>query len=635
MASPVIDVFLSYKAEDRARLSPLIAALEAEGFTVWWDAHIGGGANWRDEIQEHLDAAKCVIVAWTKRSVGREGNFVRDEAARAKKRGTYLPIRLDLVEPPLGFGEVQLISLKGWHGDRSDPRFTALIDAIRKRISGEHVARHRPHSDKAGLSRRAVMAGGAGIGTVAIAGVGGWLLLKPAPANARRIAVLPFANLSGDESQDYFAAGIAEELRSALARLGMQVIGRASSDAVKDLDTKVAAAKLDVANILTGSVRRTSAMIRVNAQLVGGKDGVEQWGQSYDRAPGDAIKIQADIAQNVAQALSIALGQAARAALTLGGTADPVAQDLVLQARQALGTSKNEADVRQAIALAEAAIARDPRFAGAYLSKAQAHRTLATFPITSGEVKKQLAQADAAARKAIALAPEWGIAYTVMSEVETSRLDFASALRTAKRALSLSPDGPVVVASAATAVALYENVEAGLRLADRAIALDPLRAGSYANKSFMLTLARQYRQAIELGRKALAIAPENSGVHITIGDAFLLLGQPVRARSEFNAIVGDDVFKPTRLAFLAARAGDRAGARQLLARIKEEYGAATSYQHAQIYAQLGERDRAFAELDTAVRWGDSGLAWFKLDPFLDPIRADPRYAALLRRLKFP
>ncbi len=80
------DVFVSYKAEDRARLIQLISALEAEGFSVWWDAHIGGGAHWREDIQEHLDAAKCVIVVWTRHSVGPGGDFVRDEATRARKR---------------------------------------------------------------------------------------------------------------------------------------------------------------------------------------------------------------------------------------------------------------------------------------------------------------------------------------------------------------------------------------------------------------------------------------------------------------------------------------------------------------------------------------------------------------------
>ena len=496
MASPVIDVFLSYKAEDRARLSPLVQALEAEGFTVWWDNQIGGGTNWRDDIQEHLDAAKCVIVAWTKRSVGPNGTFVRDEATRAQKRGTYLPIRLDAIEPPLGFGEVQAISLKGWNGNRSDPQFGALVNAIRKRIPGAEAARHAP-SDKAGLSRRAVLAGGAG--TVALAGVGGWLLLKPAPANARRIAVLPFANLSGDATQDYFAAGMAEELRSALTRLGMQVIGRASSDAVKDLDTKVAAAKLDVANILTGSVRRSPTMIRINAQLVGGEDGVEQWGQSYDRAPGDAIKIQTDIAQNVAQALSLTLGQAARAALELGGTADPVAQDLVLQARRALETSESEGDVRARLRWRKPRLP-ETRAMPALMPRKRQCTAHTRTPRSRPRKSQSSSRKPMPPRARPSISRRNGVLPTPSGRRPRLRGSTLQAhWHSAKRALSFSPDDPVVVVSAAEAVALYDNVEAGLRLADRAIALDPLRAGSYVNKASLLNLARQHRRAIELG----------------------------------------------------------------------------------------------------------------------------------------
>src|SRR5689334_14186201 len=107
----MVDVFVSYKAEDRRRVAPLVQALEADGFSVWWDAHIGGGVDWRDTIEENLDQAKCVIVVWSKRSVAREGRFVRDEATRAQRHRTYLPVRIDKVEPPLGFGETQAIPL--------------------------------------------------------------------------------------------------------------------------------------------------------------------------------------------------------------------------------------------------------------------------------------------------------------------------------------------------------------------------------------------------------------------------------------------------------------------------------------------------------------------------------------------
>jgi serine/threonine-protein kinase len=97
-----------------------------------------------EDIQHNLDAAKCVIVAWSRRSAGPEGDFVRDEATGARKRGTYLPVRLDPVEPPFGFGEVQAISLKGWRGDRADPRFTAVSEAVRRRIVGEEERKRGP-----------------------------------------------------------------------------------------------------------------------------------------------------------------------------------------------------------------------------------------------------------------------------------------------------------------------------------------------------------------------------------------------------------------------------------------------------------------------------------------------------------
>ena len=112
------DVFVSYKAEDRPRVRPLVEALESDGLSVWWDAHIGGGDAWRDSIEKQLEDACCVLVVWSKRSVGPEGHFVRDEAARAQRKHVYFPVLIDRVEPPLGFGESQAISLIGWRGSQ-------------------------------------------------------------------------------------------------------------------------------------------------------------------------------------------------------------------------------------------------------------------------------------------------------------------------------------------------------------------------------------------------------------------------------------------------------------------------------------------------------------------------------------
>ena len=633
-AAATSDVFVSYKAEDRARLRPLVAALEAEGFSVWWDAHIGGGTNWRKDIEEHLNAAKCVIVAWTKRSVGEEGEFVRDEATRARRRGAYLPVRLDAVEPPLGFGEVQAVSLQGWKGDAADPRFRAVVDAVRSRISGEKQAPARTYFSPARISRRTAIAGGAG--AVALAGAAGWFLLKPAPANAKRIAVLPFANLSGDEKQEYFSEGVAEELRAALSRIQLEVIGRSSSEAVKDMDTKAAASKLGVANILTGSVRRSPETIRISAQLVSGSDGVERWAQSYDRAPGDAIKIQSDIAANVAQALRVALGRAQHAALTLGGTSDSFAQDLLLQARKASEEAMGAEGLHEVLKLLTAAITRDPDYADAYVERSGVLAYLGgNYPEGSADKIDKLARAEADARRALAIAPGLGKAHSALGFVELVRLNFKSSYRHMLQALALSPEDPHVIGNAASKMAAFGDGRRAVHYADRLVELDPLDAGTYQIRAVALWSSRRFAQAIDAAHESLELSPNSSQVHYLLAMFFVALNDFAKAKAEYERLPAGQPLRMSLEGVAAARSGDKAGAERTIARMRQLFGAAYSVQYADIYAQAGDNERAFAELDNAWRAKDPGLAEMKSDPFLDPIRNDPRYAALVRKLNFP
>lgn len=629
MTDSAADVFVSYKAEDRSRVLWLVDALEAEGLSVWWDAHIGAGANWQKEIERHLDAAKCVIVVWSKRSVGDHGAFVRDEARRSQRRNAYVPVCFDGVEPPLGFGEIQALDLKGWKGAGSDPRLRSIVDAVRLRIAGEgvqHTEVRRPGQPR--ISRRRIMIAGAS--AAAAAAATSWFLVKPATTNPKRIAVLPFANLSGRPEEAYFAEGVAEELRSALSRVGLQVIGRASSDAVKDMDSKAAASKLGVDNILTGSVRRSPQMLRINAQLVGGKDGVERWSHSYDRAPGDAIKIQTDIATNVARALSIALGQAAAAALTLGGTADTAAQDLYLRARKLYFTTE---DLQAPMALLDAALERDPHYADAWILKARALEYLGT---SSPDANNRLAQAENAARRAVAIAPSLGSAYTVLGRIRGDRLDFRGAAENMGRGLALSPDDPDVLGTAVRFTSGFGKPHRALELADRLIALDPLEGNSYSYRGDTLFFAlRDYPRALDAYRKALQLAPNVSGPQVGIGYCLIMMNQPERARAALARAPADNPFRLTGEAILAARSGDRAGAERIVAQIRSDFGATASYRYAEVYAQANDADRAFAELDNAVRIRDPGLQRLKRDPFLDSIVGDPRYHALLEKLDFP
>jgi hypothetical protein len=130
------EIFISYKREDEARVSQLVRALERSGLSAWWDRGLAGGESWRQQIQGALDAAQCVIVVWTHQSVGPAGDFVRDEAAHAKRRSVLVPVMLDKVALPLGFRELQAIDLTRWNGSPRDPFFQDLCAAVTAKLDG-------------------------------------------------------------------------------------------------------------------------------------------------------------------------------------------------------------------------------------------------------------------------------------------------------------------------------------------------------------------------------------------------------------------------------------------------------------------------------------------------------------------
>jgi len=125
------DVFISYKREDEACVRRLHDALVRAGFSVWWDRKIEGGTAWRQRIEEELDAAHCAIVVWSPGAVGEQGTFVREEATRALRRGVLLPVRIEKVDPPLGFGEYQALDLIGWNGNEKDLRIKDVVASVR------------------------------------------------------------------------------------------------------------------------------------------------------------------------------------------------------------------------------------------------------------------------------------------------------------------------------------------------------------------------------------------------------------------------------------------------------------------------------------------------------------------------
>jgi TolB-like protein/tetratricopeptide (TPR) repeat protein len=629
----VADLFVSYKSEDRDRVAPLVAALEADGVGLWWDAHIGGGTAWRDTIETELNAARCVLVVWSTRSTGPEGSFVRDEATRALRRGAYLPVRIDPVEPPLGFGETQALSLIGWKGNRENPGYAAVRAAVQAVIAGKpHVAPATAYRPKRGIDRRLVLGGSAAV--VVAAGTGGWLWLRPAPAAAGdSIAVLPFANLSGDSGQAYFSDGIAEELRSSLARIAeLKVAARTSSEMFRDAaDVKKAARALGVANILIGSVRRSPSTIRVAAQLVDGDSGLERWAQTFDRPAGDALAVQTDIAETVAGALRIRFGRAERAALALGGTSVAAAQDELLRSRAIAGS--NLPDQRRKLALIDSAITLDPKFATAYASRAAVFHNISNM--TGGtEGAAAIAAEQEAAARAVALAPDLAFAQSALGLARSNVLDFKGADVAYRRALALGGGDPRALGNVAN---FFSNMGRGaeaLSIMDRAIALDPLNPRFVKARVFTLVFARRYAEAIASAERALSTGAGDDLVLSNLGDALVLSGKPREALTQYARVEEEEV-RGLGNAIATARLGDRAAADSALATLLKFPQEQLSYNPAAVYAQRGEPDRAIAFLERVVANRDAGVIELPGQPLLDPLRGDPRFKALLARLNFP
>jgi len=157
------DVFISYKREDEVRVAPIVEGLRRAGLSVWWDRDLAGGQAWRQSISEQLATARCVLVVWSKTSVGPQGEFIHDEAGRANARGVLVPVRIDRVTEPIGFGEIQSLELVDWRGNFRDLRFRNLVAAIKAVIAGGP----RPRPMTPGRRARLLAAWGGGLGVAA------------------------------------------------------------------------------------------------------------------------------------------------------------------------------------------------------------------------------------------------------------------------------------------------------------------------------------------------------------------------------------------------------------------------------------------------------------------------------------
>ena len=545
----------------------------------------------------------------------------------------------DLRRLPLAFedaGEIELKNIKetlrAWRLQNEQLReySNALEVDYNEPAPGEEELRLRA-DPRLLRSRRAVLAGGA-IVTAAVAGVGGWVLLRNEPADASdSIAVLPFANLNGDPAQALFADGIAGEIRNTLTRIaGLKVAGSTSSDAVRNDDAQSAARKLGVDNILTGNVRQTASTIRVNAELIDGQTGLAKWSQNYDRAPGDVIKIQSDVAQNVARALTVALSAGARRALAAGETSNIAAQTLVFQARN-LSYQLTVPALQQSLRLLDQAISLDGNYARAHAMKSfVANNLVLRLARTPAERAIGRKQAVGYAKTALSIAPNLPIERSALAWAYDLNLQLRESLREHQIALTLASGDPDVIRNYGYFMTKIGKSKEALKYVDEALALDPLNSFSHEIHVTVFFNARRYEEAVSYSLRLKQVSPELFRFPELLGYSLLMLGRMKEAGLAFadaGSLVGD--------ALLAARSGNRELALTKLAVLRQRDGEMASYSHATIYAQVGDNRRSFAALDRAWQFRDSLLINLKINPFLDPLRSHPQYKELVKSISFP
>jgi eukaryotic-like serine/threonine-protein kinase len=452
------------------------------------------------------------------------------------------------------------------------------------------------------------------------------------------IAVLPFENMSGDASQEYFSDGLTEELLNSLSRVSqLQVAARTSSFSFQGEHPNIAtvAHNLNVASVLEGSVRRFGHTLRVTAQLNDAITGYHLWSHTYDRDLGDILKLQTEIANAVAGALKVTLLGNVSAKIELGGTHNPTAFDAYLRGAKGVRSANDAKDVQAGIDAYTEAIRLDPNYALTFAGRSRAYTAYAGSFASGAAIREYFDKAQADAREAIRLAPELAEGQLALGYfLETGALDFIQAREAYERALALAPGNTAVLRLSGIFLVSMGQSDEGISAAQRAMALDPLNPRSHHLLGLGLYYARRYREAIQAYSDTIALNPELHEAYGLRGLAYYELDKLENARSSCETR-SDQWENQECLAVVLDKLGRHADAEAVLTKYRAKWGDAAAYQYAAISAQWGNRRKALEWLATAVRLHDPGLKYLKTDPLMDPLRKEPHFQAIEQALKFP
>ncbi len=465
-----------------------------------------------------------------------------------------------------------------------------------------------------------------------------WHLRGQARPRIDSIAVLPLENLSGDPAQEYFADGMTDQLITNLAEISaLKVISRTSAMRYKTTKKPLReiARELGVDAVIEGAVIRVGGRVRISAQLIEGPTDRHLWAASYERDLRDVLSLQDEVTRAIVSEIRVKITRPEQVRLPNTRPIDPEAYQLYLKGRYYYYKITPEGD-QKAIEYFQQAIDKDPSYALAYAGLADTYNGLSFFNVLPS--REVMPKAKAAAVKALELDDRLAEAHVSHGLVSFAYdRDWPVAGKHFERALALNPAyGDAHVAYSLYLGALGRSEEA-LAEMKRALELDPASPVTDHMMAVQLYFARRFDQAIEQCRKTQEMDPNFPPTHWVLGDAYAAKGMYREALTEYEKYAALSPGNPLALADLGyahARLGERNQALRVLEQLRaastQRYVPAVSY--ALVYVGLGEKEQAFTWLEKACEERTNFLAYLKVHAIWDPLRSDPRFADLLRRI---
>jgi TolB-like protein/DNA-binding winged helix-turn-helix (wHTH) protein/Tfp pilus assembly protein PilF len=459
-----------------------------------------------------------------------------------------------------------------------------------------------------------------------------------AAAMPSSIAVLPFVNASNNPDVEYLSDGMTESLINSLSQLpGFKVIARNSSFKYKgkDADPQEVAWALGVEAVLTGRVLQRGDDLLISVELVNARDNTQMWGEQYNRKAADLLAVQSEISHEIAEKLRLRLTPVEHQQLAKRETVNPQAYELFLKGRF-YWSRAGKGDRKKALDYYQQAIAVDPAYALAYAELSSTYVELVSASVL--DPKEFMPKAEGAARKALESDESLAEAHLAMTEIKLSAWDWAAAEREIKRAIELNPNLAWAHSQYASYLSLVGRHEQSIAEIKRARELDPLSTNVNHQVGISLLMARQYDQAIEAAKKTLELDQNYANAYSLLGYTYAAKGQYREAIAAYQEAIKLGDSSPDIQIYLGAayaKAGERERAQAILKRLEmgKEYISPTGL--ANLHVALGEREQAFALLERAYAAHDQQLIFLGVEPEFDPLRSDPRFTGLMRRVGLP